>query len=243
MKNVGILGFGEVGSSLAKVYKNTKYNIKIKDVGKCDDFKNIYILNVCIPYNKSFISIVIKEIKKYKPKLTIIHSTVPVGTTQKINNKLKKEFNVVHSPIIGNHPNLDIGIKTFEKYIGIDRLESASLAVEHLESLKLKCYIIRDSRHTELAKLFCTTYYGICIAWHYEMNKIFKKHNLDFSFIKNWTKNYNRGYKKLGCEIYNRPNLKPPEDKKIGGHCVIPNAELLYKSFKIPFVKELLKYK
>jgi hypothetical protein len=61
--------------------------------------------------------------------------------------------------------------------------------------------------------------------------------------IKNWTKNYNKGYKKLGCEIYNRPNLKPPEDKKIGGHCVIPNSELLYKSFKIPFVKELLKYK
>lgn len=243
MKSVGILGGGEVGSSFAKIYKRAKMSFKIKDLNNKEKLENISILDVCIPYSKNFLNIVKKQIKQSKPKLTIIHSTIPVGTTQKINKDLKNEYNVVHSPVIGNHPNLDIGIKTFVKYIGFDTPKSISLAVQHYEHLKIKCYPIENSNYTELAKLFCTTYYGICIAWHYEMNKIFKKYNLDFSFINKWTENYNNGYKKLRASKYNRPNLIPPKDKKIGGHCVIPNAELLNKDFDISFVKEILKYK
>jgi UDP-N-acetyl-D-mannosaminuronate dehydrogenase len=243
MKIVGILGGGEVGLSLAKIYKSAKQPFLIKDLKDKETLENISILDICIPYDKNFLSVVKKQIKKSKPKLTIIHSTVPIGTTQKLNKSLKEKFNIVHSPVIGNHPNLDVGIKTFFKYIGFDKLKAASLTVEHYESLKIKYYTIQNSKHTELAKLFCTTYYGICIAWHYEMNKIFENHNLDFSFIKNWTDNYNTGYKKLGSSQYNRPNLIPPKEKKIGGHCVIPNAELLNRNFNISFVKELLKYK
>jgi UDP-glucose 6-dehydrogenase len=243
MKVIGILGGGEVGSSLAKIYKKAKQPFLIKDIKDKETLKDVSILDICIPYNKNFLLVVKKQIKKSNPKLVIIYSTVPIGTTQKLNKILKDKFNIIHSPVIGNHPNLDVGIKTFIKYVGFDKPKSASLAVEHYESLKIKCYPIQNSKHTELAKLFCTTYYGICIAWHYEMCKAFKKHNLDFSFIKNWTNNYNTGYKKLKFSQYNRPNLIPPKDKKIGGHCVIPNAELLNQDFDISFVKELLKYK
>lgn len=83
-KNIGILGYGEVGKTLALFYHRKKYNLLIKDIKK-DDFKNekLDILNVCLPYIKNFEKIVIEVIKKNKPNLTIIHSTVLPGTTKK----------------------------------------------------------------------------------------------------------------------------------------------------------------
>ena len=39
----------------------------------------------------------------------------------------------------------------------------------------IKTKLVYPSKTSELAKLFCTTYYGLCIAWHGEMAKICKK--------------------------------------------------------------------
>ena len=105
---IGILGYGEVGQAIAKFYKNPL----IKDLNKDDGLNGVEILHICFPWSNNFVKIVKKEIKKIKPKLTIIHSTIAPGTTKKIGGM------VVHSPIRGMHPRLFKGIKTFVKYIG-----------------------------------------------------------------------------------------------------------------------------
>ena len=66
---IGILGYGEVGQAIAKFYKNPR----IKDLNKDDGLEGVEILHVCIPWSKNFVKLVKKEIKKIKPKLTIIH--------------------------------------------------------------------------------------------------------------------------------------------------------------------------
>ena len=105
--SVGILGYGEVGQAIAKFYGKPL----IKDINRDDGLNGVEILHVCIPYNNSFIKTVKGQIKKIKPKLTIIHSTVALGTTKKIGGA------VVHSPVRGVHPKIYEGIKTFVKYI------------------------------------------------------------------------------------------------------------------------------
>ena len=165
---VGILGYGEIGKSLARFYKDPK----IKDLDRDDGLQGVDILHVCIPYNDKFVDIIKKEIKEIKPKLTIIHSTVAPGTTKKIGGM------VVHSPVRGVHPHLYEGIKTFVKYIGADDKKAGEMAKKHLESLGIKTKLVYPSKTSELAKLLCTTYYGLCIAWHGEMNKICKKEKI-----------------------------------------------------------------
>ena len=110
---IGIVGHGQVGQAVAKLYSETDTSkswfsfdkILIYDPyqGMMDDISDVDILNVCIPYTKDFVSIV-KDLPT--PKwYTVIHSTVPVGTTEKFGHKF------LHSPVRGVHPNLYEGLQ------------------------------------------------------------------------------------------------------------------------------------
>lgn len=230
---IGILGFGEVGQAIAKFYKNSR----IKDLKKDDGLEGVEILNVCIPWSENFVNIVKKEIKKIKPKLTIIHSTIAPGATKKIGGM------VVHSPIRGVHPKLFEGIKTFVKYIGADNKRVGRLAEGHLKSLGIKTKIFTPSITTEIGKLLDTSYYGLCIAWHGDMRKICDKLGVDFEkAVTDFNKTYNEGYTKLGKRNVVRPVLYPPKGG-IGGHCVVQNTEILKKYFKSEAFDLILKHK
>jgi len=231
---VGILGYGEVGQAIAKFYKNPR----IKDLKRDDDLMGVEILNICIPWSDNFVKIVKEEIKRIKPKLTIIHSTVAPNTIKKIGGQ------VVHSPIRGIHPNLYEGVKTFVKYIGADNKKAGEMANKHLKGLGLKTKLFFPSVTTEIGKLLDTTYYAFCIAWHGEMKKICDKTNVDFEkAIIDFNKTYNEGYSKLGKLNVIRPVLYPPVNNKIGGHCLISNTEILAKHFKSKAFDLILDYK
>jgi len=239
---IGILGFGEVGQAMAKFYSS---QAKIKDLKRDDGLEGVEILHICIPWSENFVKIVTEEIKRIKPKLTIIHSTVVPGTTKKLTLDLPKGLGetVVHSPVRGVHPNLYGGIKTFVKYIGADNKKAGEMAEKHLRSLGIKTKVFQSSKTTELGKLLDTTYYGLCIAWHGEMNKICNKEKVNFEeTVTDFNKTYNEGYKKLGMSYVIRPVLYPPKNG-IGGHCVCQNAEILKRYYKSEALDLILKYK
>jgi hypothetical protein len=126
---IGIIGYGEIGSSLGKVYSEfSQFEVCVLDpfIGLNDDLTGSSILNICIPFISDFINVVNDYIDRFKPGLVVIHSTVAPGTTAKIVG------NVCHSPVRGLHPNLDTGIKTFLKYIGS---EDSSIAIQYQDLL------------------------------------------------------------------------------------------------------------
>ena len=122
MTKIGIVGYGEIGSSIAKVYNSFEnFDVRVVDpfLNFNDDIEGVEILNICIPFIDNFVEVVKNYIEKSNPSYTIIHSTVSPGTTKLIGGK------VCHSPMRGLHPNLDLGMKTFLKYIGPEDVESA----------------------------------------------------------------------------------------------------------------------
>lgn len=223
-KKIGILGYGEVGRAVANFYPQ----VKIKDLKRDDGLKGVEVLNICIPWSEKFIDITVKEIKKIKPKLTIIHSTVKLGATKKIISKLPKKLQmVVHSPVRGKHPNLYQGIKTFVKYIGAENKQAATLTEKHLRDLGIKTKVFYPAKTTEALKLWDTTQYGWMIVLNKEIKKWCQKEGLDFEAVYTEpNRSYNQGYKKLGRPEVARPYLKYIEGK-IGGHCIIPNCKIL----------------
>jgi len=230
---VGILGYGEVGQAIAKFYKTPK----IKDLTRDDRLEGVKILHVCIPWSKNFVKIVKKEIKKTKPELVIIHSTVAPGTTKKIGKI------AVHSPVRGMHPDMYLGIKTFVKYVGADNKKVGESAKKHLESLGIKIRLFMPSETTEIGKLLDTTYYGLIIAWHGEMKKLCDKYKVDFEkAVADFNKTYNEGYAKLGKKNVIRPVLYPPKNG-ITGHCICENAKVLKKHFKSQAINLVLRYR
>lgn len=239
---VGILGPGEVGLSIKALYALHNIEAITKDKTDTFVFKKLDVLNICIPFSEQFITISKNEIVSCSPDLVIIHSTVPIGTTSKLNLELESKYNIVHSPVRGNHPNLTESLQTFVKYVGSNNPRAIKLATEHLRKLNVPVHTANASEKTEAAKLLCTTYYGICIAWHNEMKKLCEQYNIEFDLIKNWNASYNKGYQQMGLEKFNRPVLDPPNNNKIGGHCVVPNAILLDKLIQSTLIKEVIGY-
>lgn len=206
-----ILGYGEVGKSLHKVLGEAMYVTRNKGTW---DGELVDVLHVCIPYSKDFDAVV--RICCASAYLTIIHSSVPVGTCDALG--------VVHSPICGVHPHLEKGIRTFVKYFGGKR---AKKAAKIFSDLGIKTKTFPDARTTEAMKLWSTTQYGRLIMLEKEIYAWCQKNNLNFDDVYTRSnKDYNEGYIKLGMPHVVRPYLKHVEGP-IGGHCVIPNAKLL----------------
>lgn len=219
---MGILGVGEVGSSILKLVQ-AQHSVFVKDIDKDTiEDKKLDVLHVCIPFIKNFESIVAAQIKKNKPSLTIIEATVPLKTTEQIYQKV--HLPLVHSPVRGFHTTMVTDLKRFVKFVGGAKKEYARSAREYYKTLGVTAEVLSSSRETEMGKLLDTTYYALCIAWHQEMERFCKKFNIKFDdAVTMFNKTYNDGYKKTKPHVI-RPVLTPGF---IGGHCLMPNIALL----------------
>lgn len=212
-----IIGYGEIGKSLWNVL--SPHHL-VDAIDKGEENEGTYdILHICFPYSDKFIDAVKEYQLQYKPKYTVIHSTVPVGTS--------RQCDAVNSPCLGIHPNLESGFKTFTKFLGG---EHASGVADYFRRAGLKVYIVEKSETSELMKILDTTFYGLCIEYTKDVKEQCEKFGVPFEAWTLWTNNYNEGYVKLGHPEYQRPNLIPIMTE-IKGHCVRPNLELLETKF------------
>jgi prephenate dehydrogenase len=225
-----IIGNGEIGKALKNVLLNN-YKIHILDKNgnifecfKYNEEKEYKIINnrekydiihICFPYSEKFIFEVKKYQKRFDPKYTIIHSTVPIGTSRKCN--------AIHSPVIGKHPHLEESLITFTKYISGKK---ANEVADYFRRVGMKVYLMDKQEATELGKISQTTQYALNIEYIKNLKKECDKYNLSFSDVYTlFSQNYNEGYKKLGYEEYKIPLLVPIMNKQ-GGHCTISNCKI-----------------
>lgn len=215
-----IIGAGEVGRSLYGVLAkyDVGYDVSLFDLeaGYTPELEDPEIIHICFPYSDKFIDHVRAYQDQYKPKYTVIHSTVPVGTSRMCN--------ALHSPIRGLHPNLESGIRTFHKFIGG---EDNSKVADYFRRAGLKVVLCDKQETTEAMKLFDTEYYRACIEFAHRVKKYCDEHNLNFHEVYTLgNQTYNEGYTKLDHPEFARPVLQPIKGP-IGGHCVIPNSKLI----------------
>jgi len=215
-----IIGNGEIGKGLYKALETVYPAIRMRGIEPLPEEKNgeiesYSVLHICFPYSKNFENEVEKYQDRYLPKYTIIHSTVPVGTSRKCN--------AFHSPIRGMHPHLANSIKTFVKYLG----GLSEPIKEYFEKARIKIKMFDKPETTELLKILSTTYYAWNVVFCKEVLRICEDLGLDFDEVYTYPNNtYNNGYKKLDKRNVRRPVLKPTEGP-IGGHCLMQNCELL----------------
>lgn len=208
-----IIGLGQVGSALQKILKCDGLDFEKQSSANAGPYDTIHI---CFPHSGSFIESVKNYHNLYRAKYVVIHSTVPVGTCD--------PYNWIHSPVRGVHPDLEKGIRTFTKYFGG---VNAEVVARDFTEKKIPTLVTTKASHTEAMKLWDTTQYGIMIALQKEIYAYCQRHDVPFSLVyQHANLTYNEGYTKLGKPEVVRPFLDQ-KDGPIGGHCVIPNAEML----------------
>ena len=218
-----IFGYGEIGKSLAEVYHLNGIDIAWKDLNDSHGDDDCELLNVCIPFGNKleyFGNSVLVEIKNSGAKYVVIHSTVAPGTTSEIQKRTNAI--ICHSPVIGVHPNLKVSLITFTKWFGGGCPE----IIGHFRELGMIPKMLDKPEATEIMKLWDTTYYGMCLAINAEVTEMLEKYDVPYENWVEYLKEYNNGYMKMNKANVQRPyfnTLSMP----IGGHCVVPNYEIL----------------
>jgi UDP-N-acetyl-D-mannosaminuronate dehydrogenase len=245
-ETVLIVGLGEIGHTHFALYNEVKKSFLVygldldqKKMSSLSQSKNkiptkVDILQVCLPCGsqEKFGDIIKGYVEQYTPKLTIINSTVPPGTTLKV--AVSCPCLVAHSPARGVHISAEHMIwemKRWTKYVGGADAAASKAAKTHFEKMGLKVKVLKSCRETELAKLFETTYRAWMIACFQEMHRISRAFDAEFDEAVDFLEDTHK-------ERFDRPVMFPGF---IGGHCLIPNTELLLKSYDSEFLRLILK--
>jgi len=245
-ETVLIIGLGEIGHTLFALLNEQKKSFSVYgldlDEGKMRQLdqnrshlpNQVDTLHVCLPCasQESFVEVVVGYVKEFKPKLVIVNSTVPPGTTLKVAAKCK--CLIAHSPSRGVHKNAEHMIwemKRWTKYVGGADAAAAEAAKAHFEKLGLKVKVLKGCTETELAKLFETTYRAWMIACFQEMHRISRAFGADFNETVDFLEDTHR-------QRFDRPVMFPGV---IGGHCLIPNTKLLLDVYDSEFLRLILK--
>jgi UDP-N-acetyl-D-mannosaminuronate dehydrogenase len=186
------------------------------DISPFERIEHVDILHVCYPYQiKNFIGETARYIQLFKPSLTIIDSTVGIGTTRAIAERTGAA--VVNSPVRGKHIRMLEDLQVYTKFVGTTDPVAGEQAARHFESVGLKTKILSSPEATELAKLTETTYFGVMIAWAQEVERYCDRSGADYDEV---------------VSFYDEIKFFPPVKYFpgiIGGHCVMPNIEILKK--------------
>lgn len=227
-----VIGRGEVGQAVINVLSK-KYQVESYDVANGDSLGREKlkekVTHICFPYSDRFFGEVKKYQKALKPEFLIIHSTVAVGTTEKISQ-------AVHSPVRGVHEkvgsipgsSIEEGILGWKKQIGGPK-KLVVKAKKIFESVGIETVTYDDSKITELGKLLCNIQWALSLAFTQEMKRICDHFDLDFDkTVKEMNKIYNEGTNDLGGKYKDRirPVCFPGH---IGGNCLMENIEILKK--------------
>lgn len=230
-----IAGKGQIGRAVYSVVARTDTVVAydIND-GQPPEVSSVDIVHICYPYGDIegltyFVDSVKYYITKYKPEHVIIWSTVPIGTTKKIPG-------AVHSPVEGVHPVLDKSIRSMTRWIGANNAGEGEFFVNYFKQLLIPTKLVESSDYTEALKLLSTTEYGVNIEFARYKKRVADDIDMPYELTKQWNQAYNKLYHNLDIPWAKKYVLDAPFGKK-GGHCVIPNAVLLYKQFPDELVK------
>jgi len=234
-----VVGYGEIGKAIKEIFSPVIHhedwggNVFVHDPEKKYDAGlkghpyTSLIMHICFPYSENFIVEVKKYQRRFKPKYTIIHSTVPVGTSRKCG--------AVFHPIIGQHPYLDKSILTFVQFFGG---KNSDIVSEYFKRVGCRVRVYDTAESLELGKLSLTTQYALNIEYIKDFKYQCFKYSVNFTeAYTSLVEAYNEGYLKLGYPEYKLPILNPII-KKQGGHCTIPNCDLWETEFT-EFIKKM----
>jgi UDP-N-acetyl-D-mannosaminuronate dehydrogenase len=224
---VVIVGLGEVGKPLSEIVQ-LQHKVFGVDIGLAASVKECDVMHICFPFRgKEFVGQVSDYIDRYQPDLTIINSTVAPGTTRRIAIESGKP--VVNSPVRGKHTRMREEMLHYTKFIGALDLESGAAAVKHFQSVGMRTKLLTSPEATEIAKLTETSYFGLMIAWAQEVERYCKAVGANYDEVASFYDEI-----KFFPQVKYFPGV-------IGGHCVMPNINILLKKFPSDLLQAVIE--
>jgi len=207
-----VVGLGEIGRPLYDLlklrnFRTVGYDPNIPEFEGTPLEEKYDMIHICVPYLNET---QFDDIVKPYTKLTnivVIHSTVAPGTS--------KRLGCVYSPVRGVHHDMLNCLQWFSKfYSGPESIE--------FQKRFPNCVCVPDSTKLERTKVVDTTLYGVYMA------------------VQRYIDDHHPIYWQFEHELHQRYGNRPilyNDRKPIGGHCVVPNLDLLGDDFLRNLIK------
>lgn len=225
IKDVGIIGNGFVGNAIYQNLKD-KFNVRVYDINfdKClNTLDHVYeseIIFVCLPTpmksaegaecNLSIINTFFNNVPKNNNALFAIKSTIPIGTTRKLQ-QLRQDLNIVHNPEFLTANNAVEDFRNSERNIvggkGQKLIEFYNILFPNAKN------ILVSSDESETIKYFANTYLATKVTFFNIMHDVSVKYNLNYTNLVQGVCSDSR----IGFSHSTVPG--PDGDKGFGGTC------------------------
>lgn len=221
-----VAGLGEIGRPLLAVLSQA-YECAGIDIEPVEICMPCDVLHICYPFQiADFIGVTVGYIKKYNPRLTIINSTVGIGTTRRIQERAG--ISVVYSPVRGKHVRMEEHLRSYKKFVAGFDPQSAKAAAQHFERAGIDVLAFRTPEIGELSKLLETTWLGVLVGWAQDVERMAAEYGASYDEVNAFL-----------IEIQYLPSHVFPGH--IGGHCVMPNIEILRDRFRSRFLDAIVE--
>jgi len=229
MKKYVVAGIGEIGKPILKLLAKDNIvvgfdlNPDLMDKRKFERYQKLKtsFLHIAIPVTGKFTNNVLNLCKKFQPECIVIHSTIKPGTTEKLQEKLS--IPVIYSATRGIHKRMAYDLKRYTKFFVISANAprgkwASSKYVQSMKRCGIKTKKMSKPETLELAKIICdTSYLGWLVNYAQLSNIIAIEHEVDYDEMWSFSD-------EIQEFLGNRPKMYP---SFIGGHCVIPNLNLI----------------
>jgi len=222
-----VVGLGEVGRPLLNILART-YDCAGIDIEPVKIEAPVSVLHICYPFQiPRYVQTTTDYVRRLNPGLAILHSTLPPGTTQEVQNEVPDAL-VAFSPVRGKHVRMEQDMMRYRKFVAGTSPEATAVAASHLRGAGFEVATFRTPEIAEMAKLLETTYLGMLIAWTQEMERLASQYGGSFEDVNSFVKEVDF----LPSHVF--PGV-------IGGHCVLPNIELLRSRMESPFLNLIVE--
>jgi UDP-N-acetyl-D-mannosaminuronate dehydrogenase len=221
-----VAGLGEVGGPLLNILKSVYHTAGV-DISPVDVPGPSSVLHVCYPFQlPDFVGTTVAYIEKYKPQMVIVNSTVGVGTTRAIQERVVVP--VVYSPVRGKHAKMEQDMLRYQKFVVGESTSATERAAEHFARAGFKVATFPTFESGEVSKLLETTWLGMIVGWAQEIERLARQCGASYDDINAFMKEID----------YLPKNVFPGY---IGGHCVMPNIAILRKRFTSHFLDAIVE--
>jgi UDP-N-acetyl-D-mannosaminuronate dehydrogenase len=215
-----VIGLGEIGGPLLEILREV-HHAAGRDI-EDRPFDGVQVLHLCFPYTSDFVSSASRYVSLYEPGVVVVNSTVVPGTTTEIQEKTGVP--AVYSPVRGKHAQMTDELRRYRKFVAGTSVQAVALVQDHFAAAGMTTQRMSSPEALELAKLLETTYFGVLVAWAQEMDRFAEAVDADY-----WET----------IDFFAEIDFFPPagfHPGYIGGHCVMPNLELLEQLRRSPFI-------
>jgi UDPglucose 6-dehydrogenase len=239
---IGIIGQGYVGTALKVGFKDY-YNVETYDkydlskstkssIKRVVEFTDVIFVCVPTPMRKDgtcytgIVEEVIREINETADgHIVVIKSTVPPGTTDRINAEYTKST-VIFNPEFLTEANFIDDFKNQNRIIlGGDRKGTSKVRQLYSRLFPQATIVKTGAKHAEMVKYFTNCFLATKVSFANEMKYICDSIDLDYDKVVEYA-TYD---KRLGKSHWSVPG--PDGDLGFGGHCLPKDLSAMVNGF------------